>query len=160
MIRKIIIYFVVIVAMGLVIALVGCDTGLKIPGSIRGKVTFSGEWPESLQYCYLVVAKDRPPNDELDITYLADYVAIPIGSDSFRYEIYLNELKYHWIIVACIADPASLTIDNVVGEYRDPANPDSAGSVDIKDGIVINNINVFVNFDSIGHIPGTPGGQR
>jgi len=107
------------------ISLYSCDYGISpdMP-VVSGQVQFIGAMPENVQYCFVVLAKDRPPNDELDITYLVEYYEIPDSilhslEDTvvdFRMEVQSG--TYNWLFVAAIGNEDSISIQNVVGEYK------------------------------------------
>ena len=115
-----------IIVLGAAIFLAGCDHGLSPLNTpvITGQVHFIGSMPENVQYCFVVVALDRPPNDELDITYLGNYYEIPdsilhtISDTTIDFRIEVGRGTYNWVFVAAIGNPDSVGIWNVVGEYR------------------------------------------
>lgn len=107
--------------------IVSCDDyGLSPPGSgslgpglLTGNVYFIGEMPENVQYCWVVVAYDRPPGDELDYNYLAKYyeIPLPLPSDTVPFSMELAPNTYNWVFVAAIGNIDSIGIWNVVGQY-------------------------------------------
>ncbi len=118
-------------ALVLLAVFAGCnDYGLSPLNTpvITGQVHFIGSMPDNAQYGFVVVALDRPPNDELDITYLGNYYQIPdsilhqIADTTIDFRIEVGTGTYNWIFVAVIGNPDSVGIWNVVGEYRAPGD--------------------------------------
>ena len=122
--RLTLIFFILGGMMALLLS--GCDYGLSPLNTpvITGQVHFIGSMPENAQYCFVVVAIDRPPNDELDISYLGNYYEIPdsvlhsIADTTIDFRIEVGRGTYNWLFVAVIGNPDSVGIWNVVGEYR------------------------------------------
>ncbi len=138
----------------------GCDNlGLAPPtqgsgpGILTGMVRFIGEMPAHVQYCYVVVAIDRPPNDTLDIRYLANYydIPLPLPADTIRFRIEVGEGIYKWIFVAAIGNTDSISMNNVIGQYTMPGDT-IRRSVTISSGQTIWLDTLVVDLRDI-HIP-------
>ncbi|MFP4458242.1 MAG: hypothetical protein ACLFSQ_01500 [Candidatus Zixiibacteriota bacterium] len=138
------------------ILIAGCkDHGIEPLGStVYGTVVFEGEWPDNITNAFVVLAKDRPPDDALDLSYLVAFENIPFEEEpvSYDYEIQPDERgRYNWLFVAAIGNADSVDQRNVLTQYTEPDDPDEAGQV------VIENDNfyagtLYVNFDEV-YIP-------
>jgi len=112
----------------------GCDYGISPLDTpiISGEVHFIGPMPQNVELCFVVVAIDRPPNDELDITYLGNYYSVPdstlfsledttispTDTNTINFKISVSKGTYNWLFVAAIGNQDSIGIWNVVGEYK------------------------------------------
>ena len=113
-----------IIVLALLLGVFGCDPGLGPPSVLTGNVIFTGTMAPHIQYCYVVVAIDRPPGDSLDISYLANYydIPLPLKSDTVPFRIELGEGTYNWVFVAAIGNTDSIGPWNIIGEYIDPVD--------------------------------------
>jgi len=117
---------IVLASLLAVILLIGCDdhglSPLETP-VITGQVHFAGSMPEHIQYCFVVVALDRPPGDALDLSYLGNYYEVPdsvlptIADTTIEFQVYIGRGTYNWVFVAAIGNEDSVSISNVIGEY-------------------------------------------
>ncbi|MCD6418681.1 hypothetical protein J7M00_07855 [bacterium] len=154
-----IVYFSVIIF----ISFFGCDDyGLAPPGEgnpenspaiLAGRIYFIGEMPENVQFCWVVVAYDRPPGDALDFSYLAAYqeVNLPLESDTFDFRIELDpDTVYNWVFVTAVGNVDSVGPWNIIGQYNVPGDtiPQSIDP-DYGDSIWIE---IIADLDSV-HIP-------
>lgn len=106
------------------------DYGLKPPpGSgmpkVCGTVEFHGPFPLNTQYCYVVLARDVPPDSTLDITYLGAYAEIPKPDTSdtnyiSNFIMYPDTGTFKWMFVAIIGNPDSVSGRNIVSTYISP----------------------------------------
>ncbi len=153
----------IVFLLALLLLLYGCDDhGLappgfgnpeNSPGLLTGNVCFNGEMPENVQFCWVVVAYDRPPGDVLDFNYLAQYyeVSLPLQSDtiSFRFEL-SPDTTYNWVFVTAVGNVDSVGPWNILGQYTVPGDTITQSvSLDYGDSLWIE---IVADLDSV-HIP-------
>ncbi len=111
---------------------VGCDDyGLSPKGipKVTGTIHFVGTMPPSAQMCFFVMAYDRPPNDELDISYLGNYYHFPdsliqtYSDTSVDFSMSGSVGTFNWNFLAILGENIyNLSINNVVAEYTLPGD--------------------------------------
>ncbi|MCD6595619.1 hypothetical protein J7L68_08095 [bacterium] len=125
---------ILVILAGIFILLSGCDYGISPLNApvLAGEVHFIGRMPQNVELCFVVIAIDRPPNDELDITYLGNYYGLPDSTlyslkdtticendtNTIDFKISVGKGTYNWLFVAAIGNTDSVGIWNVVGEYK------------------------------------------
>ncbi len=130
------------------------DHGIEpMATKIVGTVVFVGEWPSQTSFAAVALATERPPGDSLKIELLRGYQIIDYTShpETLDYEIYPDGGAgvYNWLIVAAIGNMDSIDARNILVEYKDTLNPDSTGSIDLKDNMVFDAGTLFVDFNDV-----------
>lgn len=117
------------------------DYGLKpppAPPKICGSVEFHGSFPHNTQYCYVVLARDVPPDSTLDIAYLGAYAEIqkPDTADTHytsSFVMHPDTGTFKWMFVAIIGNPDSVSGRNIVATYISPDDT-TRGPIRLKYG--------------------------
>jgi hypothetical protein len=150
----------------------GCDKGIApetetgVTG-FSGTITFSGEWPDSVQRTHLVVFRN-PLNSAADFNILnLSYVSkgIPYGSELFIHNsndsavVEISAGAYSYVAVAQSKSP-ELSLNRpdwyVIGVYYLPGDSSKPGSLIIPSNTVISNINIHCDYNNPPQQP--PGG--
>jgi hypothetical protein len=144
----------------LFLSMIACEDHGITPAATKivGTVKFIGAWPENATLAYVVLGYSRPPNDELNPEYMANYIEIPYSKQPayFDYELYCEpDTTYRWLIVAVLGNLDSLGTRNIVGEYKDPLNPENPGFVRLSKNEVLVLDTIVVDFTGV-HIPFAP----
>ena len=158
---------VIIFASVIIFTHISCDLGIEPkpstePTGFSGKITFLGEWPESIQRTHLVVFKNplRFSNDfnVRNLKFVSS--EIPYGTEEFEYSSLdsavipgsgnLSPGEYAYIAVAQSETP-DLSLDRkdwiVAGIYFAPGDTLHPGKLVIPEGVVVENINIICDFD-------------
>jgi hypothetical protein len=156
----------------LILFITGCDKGIApetetgVTG-FSGTITFSGEWPDSVQRTHLVVFRN-PLNSAADFNILnLSYVSkgIPYGSELFIHTsndsavVEISAGVYSYIAVAQSKSP-ELSLNRpdwyVIGVYYLPGDSSKPGSLNIPANTIVNNINIHCDYNNPPQQP--PGG--
>ncbi len=155
-----------------IFTLAGCDEGIApVPAGEKtgfsGSITFSGEWPDTVQRTHLVVFRD-PLLSAADFNILnLSYVGpgIPSGVEVFDYNsndsalVTIGAGTYSYVAVAQSTTP-EVVLERwawyVVGVYY--ANGDSTvpGKLVIPENTLVKDINIHCDFNNLP--PQPPGG--
>ncbi len=155
----------------------GCNQGIA-PASIEeqqlksgfsGKITFIGQWPDSIQYTLLVVFKN-PLTSSADFNvFNVGYIGhpIPYGVQVYDYStiqdtgyVPISAGTYSYVAVAQSKNPVlsvNRTDWRVVGVYYADSDTTHPGKLTIPDNSVAGNINIICNFNDPP--PQPPGGN-
>ena len=156
------------IALFVIILLNGCDKGISPgepagPAGFEGKVTFIGNWPDSIKRTHIVVFKNPilssndffPPN----LSYVID--SIPYRSSLFTYNslednyipiFQLAAGNYSYVVVAQSKTP-DISLDRkdwfVVGVYCINGDQTKPASLSVLPGRITKNINIVVDFNNL-----------
>jgi hypothetical protein len=170
MIRKIIFSF-----LSIIFILIGCDGGIEPQAGgagFGGRITFIGQWPDSVTRTHIVVFKDSllsPGNFSLqNIRFVSN--EIPFGVSSFQYSSRDSSVlpgngsfqpgEYNYVAVAQSSiEDVSLNREDwfVVGLYFTGGDTLNPGTLVIPENTYINNINMICDFNNPP--PQPPGGN-
>lgn len=160
-----------------ILILYGCDGGIEpqpedMQTGFGGKITFIGEWPDSITRTHIVVF-NNPLNSVVDFSFQnIRYVSseIPFGTFEYLYssrdsavlpETGLTEPgEYAYLAVAQSAKPnISLNREDwfVTGLYYNDGDTTKPGILHIPENTFINNINISCDFNNPP--PQPPGGN-
>jgi hypothetical protein len=153
------------------LALLSCsqDHGLSPtaaePGSgLRGRITFTGVWPDSTRDVVLVVSK-KYPSGVTDRDALLGFVlenflngnillcdTIPKFSPTYDYHISLQPGTYEWVLVIWFPDiPEYLYgVKELGAYYQNPSLQTAPSAVEIIDGVTYDRINIAADFANVG----------
>ena len=132
--------------------------GLSPPGNvsgIQGRVTFIGAWPDSTQEVRVAVMKSYPEGI-VDAGELMQFVIenlasmsdpIPLGVESFDYELELIPDEYAWVLVVWL--PENILELKELGAYY--FNPEDLlpAPVNIPEGVMLQGIDIVADFANV-----------
>lgn len=156
---------------------IGCNQGISPVSAeeeqqkdgFNGKITFTGEWPDSVQWTLLVVFKQPLTSAASFNIFNVGYISHPIpwGTEVYSYSteqdtgyLSITAGTYSYVAVAQSNNPVlSLNRSDwkVVGVYYASGNTNQPGSLVILPNSVTGNININCNFNNPPTQP--PGGN-
>ncbi len=160
----------------LIMILSGCGKGIepepeKVQEGFGGRITFTGNWPDSITRTHLVVFKDPllAPSDFNAFNLAFVSIEIPYGTTAFNYStldsaLYPVNVKlpagtYSYVAVAQ-QKTVNLTLNRqdwfVAGVYFIPGDSITPGNVTVYSGEYINSIDIICDFNNPPQQP--PGG--
>jgi hypothetical protein len=173
-VKKLYIYYIFLIP---VLLFTGCNQGIS-PASVEeeqqksgfsGKITFSGNWPDSVKWTLLVVFKDPLVSAASFNVFNVGYISHPIPSGTVTYNystekdtgyLPIGAGSYSYIVVAQSNNPV-LSINRadwkVIGIYYANGDTTQPGKLEIPQNSIINNINIKCDFNNPP--PQPPGGN-
>jgi hypothetical protein len=159
--------YLVIVSILIIVILSGCDKGIEpgepnLPGGFSGKVTFIGQWPDSIKRTHLVVFRNPIQRTEdfflPNLSFVID--SIPYKSAQFTYNSFENDFlsilqlfqgEYKYVVVAQSKTP-EISFQRkdwfVVGVYCINNDQSKPKSLFIKSNQVTLDVSIVVNFNN------------
>jgi hypothetical protein len=162
----------------LVVLFYSCDNGIEpLPSNdlrtgFGGKITFIGQWPDSVTRTHLVVFKDPLISVSDFNVFNLRFVSqeIPVGSSEYIYSSLDSSVipgtgefqagNYAYVAVAqSFTQDVSLERSNwfVVGLYLNEGDSVNPGTLSIPENTYVENINIICNFNNPP--PQPPGGN-
>ena len=133
----------------------GCEIGHGIApneGTIRGRVTFLGTWPDSTAEVRAAVYVEYPPSN-----FFASLIAfsdpLPLGTPACEYTVSLRPGTYEWVIVVWRKEGAFWGPESLIGTYYAGSDTTWPGAVTVVAGEELGGINITADFDRKGVLP-------
>ncbi|MFX0141922.1 MAG: hypothetical protein ACFFDN_50260 [Candidatus Hodarchaeota archaeon] len=118
--------------------------------AISGKIKYQGKWPQDTSMLLLAIYRVKPTSEfQYFLFDNVDYTQSTfVDSSSFRLPV--NSGVYNYIVLFWVGTSISKITDLVeLGVYEDPNNQSEPGSVNVKEGEEVENIDIHVNFEDI-----------
>ena len=141
---------------------VGCEIGHGIApterktaeemGTIRGKVTFLGTWPDSTAEVRVAVYGEYPPSNFFaDLRAFSD--PLPLETPACEYTVSLPPGTYEWVIVVWRKEGTFWGPESLIGTYCAGSDTTRPGAVTVVAGEELGGINITADFDRRGVLP-------
>ncbi len=116
---------------------------------IRGRIHYTGPWPENTEFMAIAAYKRRPQNllDYLDVA--AINVGLPHNVETYDYRLPTPPGTYGYVVVLWKGRGTSLLEFEEVGFYETEPGSGKPGSVTVALGDTLRHVDVFVDFGGI-----------
>lgn len=155
-------YFITSLILFLFFSNSGCYEGHGLEpeppeGEIRGKVEFTGEWPDSTKEVRIVVLKEYPYG--IDNSDLMNFVVnnivkysnpVPENSLFYNYRLQVPPGEYGWVLVAWFPDIPSYFLEvKELGAYYNDPEQEYPSSVSVNAGETVKGIDIRADFSNV-----------
>jgi len=116
---------------------------------IQGTVSFLGTYPSNTEWVRILCFSEKPnPQNFLEILAFLKGISdpLPAGVRTHSYIMELQPGTYKWVAIAWKPEKAPMTSLSIIGEYRDPANPEQPGTVVVRSRQLTRGIDITADF--------------
>ncbi|MFQ5824116.1 MAG: hypothetical protein ACE5JB_08695 [bacterium] len=116
---------------------------------IRGRITYSGRWPDNTEIMGIAAFKQRPQNLIEFLNVSAINISLPFNVPHFDYKLAIPPGTYGYIVLLWKAKGTDFTDFEEIGFYETEPGSAIPGEVTVAKGDTVHGIDILIDFSKL-----------